>query len=105
VGTSPFNRTAAGTVAGLLIAAALAAARRSPRRTTPTSSSRASRGLGWSQARPNPRPTASRTGWPRLGSIPPWHPRETVLSDHDAAVAEACRPVYAALHDRRLRVW
>lgn len=32
-------------------------------------------------------------------------PRDTaVLSDHDAAVAEACRPVYAALHARRIRV-
>jgi hypothetical protein len=30
--------------------------------------------------------------------------REIALSDHDAAVAEACRPVYAALHRRRLRV-
>ena len=31
-------------------------------------------------------------------------PRTTSLSDHDAAVAEACRPTYAALHGRRLRV-
>ncbi|MDQ6729561.1 MAG: HAD family hydrolase [Actinomycetota bacterium] len=33
-----------------------------------------------------------------------WRPRETRLSDHDAAVAETCRPPYAALHARRLRV-
>ena len=31
-------------------------------------------------------------------------PRETTLSDHDAAVAEACRPVYEALHGRRVEV-
>jgi hypothetical protein len=34
----------------------------------------------------------------------PWRPRETMLSDHDAAVAETCRPMYAALHARRVRV-
>ena len=34
----------------------------------------------------------------------PWRPRETALSGHDEAVAEACRPVYAALYDRRMRV-
>jgi hypothetical protein len=34
----------------------------------------------------------------------PWRPREIALSDHDAAVAEACRPVYEALHARRVRV-
>jgi hypothetical protein len=34
----------------------------------------------------------------------PWRPREISLSDHDAAVAEACRPIYAALHARRERV-
>ncbi len=33
-----------------------------------------------------------------------WRPRETTLNDHDAAVAEACRPVYVALHARRVRV-
>jgi Sulfotransferase domain len=33
----------------------------------------------------------------------PWRPRETHLSDHDAAVAEACRPVYEALHARRVQ--
>jgi hypothetical protein len=32
-----------------------------------------------------------------------WRPRDTSLSDHDAAVAEACRPIYAALHARRVR--
>ena len=34
----------------------------------------------------------------------PWRPREINLSDHDAAVAEACRPVYDALYDRRIRI-
>jgi Sulfotransferase domain len=34
----------------------------------------------------------------------PWRPRETALSDHDAAVAEACRPIYEGLHARRVRV-
>jgi len=34
----------------------------------------------------------------------PWHAREVKLSGHHAAVAEACRPIYAALHARRLRV-
>jgi hypothetical protein len=32
----------------------------------------------------------------------PWRPREISLSPHDAAVAEACRPAYDALHARRL---
>jgi sulfotransferase family protein len=32
----------------------------------------------------------------------PWRPRDTTLSDHDAAVAEACRPTYEALHARRV---
>ena len=41
--------------------------------------------------------------WSSTG-FAPWHPRKTTLSDHDAAVAEACRPVYAALHARRVRV-
>jgi hypothetical protein len=40
----------------------------------------------------------SSTGFERQRS------REVVLSDHDAAVAEACRPVYAALHRRRLHL-
>jgi hypothetical protein len=34
----------------------------------------------------------------------PRRPRKTRLSNRDAAVAEACRPVYEALHARRLRV-
>ena len=34
----------------------------------------------------------------------PWRPREIDLSPHDAAVAEACRPAYDALHERRLRL-
>ena len=34
----------------------------------------------------------------------PYQPREVSLSDHDAAVAEACRPAYDALRERRLRV-
>jgi hypothetical protein len=33
-----------------------------------------------------------------------WRRRETTLSEHDGAVAEACRPIYAALHARRVRV-
>jgi hypothetical protein len=33
-----------------------------------------------------------------------WRPRETSLSDHDAAVAEACRPIYEALHGRRVQI-
>jgi hypothetical protein len=33
-----------------------------------------------------------------------WRPREIDLSDHDAAVAEACRPAYEAMFDRRVRV-
>jgi hypothetical protein len=41
--------------------------------------------------------------WASTG-FAPWRPRETTLSDHHAAVAEACRPVYAALHERRVRV-
>jgi hypothetical protein len=41
--------------------------------------------------------------WSSTG-FTPWRPRETTLSDHNAAVAEACRPVYAALHARRVRV-
>jgi hypothetical protein len=41
--------------------------------------------------------------WSSTG-FEPWRPREISLSDHDAAVAEACRPVYTALHARRARV-
>jgi hypothetical protein len=33
-----------------------------------------------------------------------WRPREVSLSDEHAAVAETCRPVYGALHARRVRV-
>jgi hypothetical protein len=41
------------------------------------------------------------TVWASTGFEPP-RSRDTSLSDHDAAVAEACRPVYAALHARRV---
>ena len=41
--------------------------------------------------------------WKSTG-FEPWRPRDTTLSDHDAAVAEACRPVYEALYARRVRV-
>jgi len=41
--------------------------------------------------------------WASTG-FEPWRPRDTTLSDHDAAVAEACRPVYELLHARRVRV-
>jgi len=34
----------------------------------------------------------------------PWRPRETTLSDREAAVAEACRPIHATLHARRVRI-
>jgi hypothetical protein len=34
----------------------------------------------------------------------PWRPHETTLSEPHAAVAAACRPVYTALHARRVRV-
>jgi hypothetical protein len=34
----------------------------------------------------------------------PYRPREVHLSPHDAAVAEACRPAYDALRDRRVRL-
>jgi hypothetical protein len=43
------------------------------------------------------------TVWSSTG-FEPWRPRETHLSDHDAGVAEACRPIYEALHARRVRV-
>jgi Sulfotransferase domain len=33
----------------------------------------------------------------------PWRPRDIQLSQHDEAVAEACRPAYEALHARRMR--
>jgi hypothetical protein len=41
--------------------------------------------------------------WESTG-FQPWRPRETSLSEHDAAVAEACRPTYDALYARRVRV-
>jgi len=41
--------------------------------------------------------------WASTG-FAPYRPREVVLSEHDAAVAEACRPVYEALRARRMRV-
>jgi hypothetical protein len=34
----------------------------------------------------------------------PWRPREARLSDHDAAVADACRPIYERLQARRVRL-
>jgi hypothetical protein len=34
----------------------------------------------------------------------PYRARTVALSPHDAAVAEACRPAYAALHERRVRL-
>ncbi len=33
-----------------------------------------------------------------------WRPREVELSEHDTAVAEACRPAYDLLRERRLRL-
>ena len=41
--------------------------------------------------------------WSSTG-FEPYRPRDTSLSDHDAAVAEACRPIYEALYARRVRV-
>ena len=42
--------------------------------------------------------------WASTG-FEPWRPRDTTeLSEHDAAVAEACRPIYDALHARRVLV-
>jgi hypothetical protein len=41
--------------------------------------------------------------WASTG-FEPWRPREVNLSEHEAAVAEACRPVYESLLDRRVRV-
>jgi hypothetical protein len=41
--------------------------------------------------------------WASTG-FEPWRPRETSLSDHHAAVAEACRSIYAALHRRRVQI-
>jgi len=41
--------------------------------------------------------------WSSTG-FQPWRRRETRLSEHDSAVAEACRPSYEALRARRVRV-
>jgi hypothetical protein len=41
--------------------------------------------------------------WSSTGFEPPRR-RETPLSEHDASVAETCRPVYAALHAQRVRI-
>jgi hypothetical protein len=41
--------------------------------------------------------------WASTGFVP-WRPRGVARSDHDAAVAEVCRPAYEALHARRLQV-
>lgn len=41
--------------------------------------------------------------WSSTG-FAPWRPRGTSLSHHDAAVAQACRPIYAELYARRVRV-
>jgi hypothetical protein len=41
--------------------------------------------------------------WSSTG-FEPGHPREATLSDHDAAVAEACRPIYEELFARRVLV-
>jgi hypothetical protein len=40
--------------------------------------------------------------WSSTG-FEPWHPRDTALSDHDASVAETCRPSYRSLRARRVR--
>ena len=40
----------------------------------------------------------------RSTGFEPWRPRDVELSAHDAAVAEACRPAYDALHAARLRL-
>jgi hypothetical protein len=40
--------------------------------------------------------------WASTG-FEPWHPREVNLSKHDAAVAQACRPIYDTLYARRVR--
>jgi hypothetical protein len=41
--------------------------------------------------------------WSSTG-FDPWRPRDISLSGAHAAVAEACRPVYAALHALRVRI-
>jgi len=40
----------------------------------------------------------------RSTGFEPWRPREINLSEHDAAVAEACRPIYDELSSRRVQV-
>jgi hypothetical protein len=40
----------------------------------------------------------------RSTGFEPWREREIALNEHDAGVAEACRPVYEELHARRVRV-
>lgn len=40
----------------------------------------------------------------RSTGFEPWRPRSVELSPHDAAVAEACRPAYDALHALRVRL-
>jgi hypothetical protein len=41
--------------------------------------------------------------WASTG-FQPWRPRKVSLSDHDAGVVEACRPIYESLRARRVRV-
>ena len=41
--------------------------------------------------------------WASTG-FEPWRPRDIKLSDHETAVADACRPTYEVLHARRVRV-
>jgi hypothetical protein len=40
----------------------------------------------------------------RSTGFAPWEPRDTSLTEHDAAVAEACRPIYEGLYQRRVRI-
>ena len=58
------------------------------------------------RARARPTACGRRTGTPPCG-LPPGSSRgargRSNLSDHDAAVAEACSPIYTALHARRMR--
>ena len=41
--------------------------------------------------------------WESTG-FEPWRTRQIDLSDHDASVAEACRPLYDALYARRVQI-
>ena len=66
-----------------------------------------SRMLSWP---PGPRPSDGvwaphwySAVWSSTG-FAPWRPRDTTLSNHDAAVAESCRPIYAELHARRVKI-